>query len=47
MPLNRRQAIAISGTAFYDWSDPRNPRPRKLTEYVISTAEDMTGTSSL
>lgn len=35
---------AGSGKGFYDWSDPRNPRPRKLSEYIISTAEDMTDT---
>ena len=33
---------ASSGRGFYDWSDPRNPRPRKLTEYIIGTAEDLT-----
>jgi 3-hydroxybutyryl-CoA dehydrogenase len=33
---------AGSGKGFYDWSDPRNPRPRKLSEYTIGTAEDMT-----
>lgn len=33
---------AISGKGFYDWSDPRNPRPRDLSEYVIASAEDMT-----
>jgi 3-hydroxybutyryl-CoA dehydrogenase len=32
---------AGSGKGFYDWSDPRNPRPRKLSEYIIGTAEDM------
>ncbi len=32
---------ASSGRGFYDWSDPGNPRPRKLTEYIIATAEDM------
>jgi 3-hydroxybutyryl-CoA dehydrogenase len=33
---------AGSGKGFYDWSDPRNPRPRKLSEYIIGTAEAMT-----
>lgn len=33
---------ARSGKGFYDWSDPQNPRPRKLTKYIIGTAEDMT-----
>jgi 3-hydroxybutyryl-CoA dehydrogenase len=33
---------AGSGKGFYDWSDPRSPRPRKLAEYIIGTAEDMT-----
>jgi 3-hydroxybutyryl-CoA dehydrogenase len=35
---------AGSGKGFYDWSDPRSPRPRKLAEYIIGTAEDMTDT---
>ena len=34
---------ASSGKGFYDWSDPHNPRPRKLSEYIIATAEDITG----
>jgi 3-hydroxybutyryl-CoA dehydrogenase len=33
---------ASSGTGFYDWSDPRNPKARDLSQYVIGTAEDMT-----
>ena len=33
---------ARSGKGFYDWSDPRNPRPRKLAQYIIRNAEDMT-----
>ena len=33
---------AGSGKGFYDWSDPRNPRPRKLSKYIIKNAEDMT-----
>jgi 3-hydroxybutyryl-CoA dehydrogenase len=32
---------ASSGKGFYDWSDPRNPKARDLSEYVITTAEDM------
>jgi 3-hydroxybutyryl-CoA dehydrogenase len=35
---------ASSGKGFYDWRDPRNPRPRKLSKYIISAAEDMTDT---
>ncbi|MEE4263005.1 MAG: 3-hydroxyacyl-CoA dehydrogenase family protein [Desulfobacteraceae bacterium] len=34
---------ASSGKGFYDWSDPRRPRPRKLSRYIIDSAEDMTG----
>ncbi|MHC4225285.1 MAG: 3-hydroxyacyl-CoA dehydrogenase family protein, partial [Planctomycetota bacterium] len=34
---------ASSGKGFYDWSDPRNPRARDLSEYVIKTAEQTTG----
>jgi 3-hydroxybutyryl-CoA dehydrogenase len=33
---------ASSGKGFYDWSDPRNPKARDLSEYVIVSAEDMT-----
>lgn len=33
---------AVSGKGFYDWTDPRSPRPRELTEYIIKTAEDIT-----
>ena len=33
---------AGSGKGFYDWSDPRNPKARDLSDYVIGTAEDMT-----
>ncbi len=32
---------ASSGKGFYDWSDPRNPRPRDLSHYVVRAAEDM------
>ena len=32
---------ASSGQGFYDWSDPRNPKARDLSHYVISTAEDI------
>ena len=34
---------AGSGKGFYDWSDPRNPKARDLSQYVIRAAEDMTG----
>ncbi len=33
---------ASSGQGFYDWSDPRNPKARDLSHYVIGTAEDIT-----
>jgi len=33
---------ASTGKGFYDWSDPRNPKGRDLSEYVIGSAEDMT-----
>ncbi|MBT3219850.1 MAG: 3-hydroxyacyl-CoA dehydrogenase family protein [Proteobacteria bacterium] len=35
---------ASSGLGFYDWSDPRKPKARDLSEYVIGTAEDMLAT---
>ena len=40
--VNNKEFGAGSGKGFYDWSDPRNPRPRKLADYIISNAEDMT-----
>jgi len=40
--VKNKEFGAGSGKGFYDWSDPRNPRPRKLSEYIIGTAEDMT-----
>jgi 3-hydroxybutyryl-CoA dehydrogenase len=33
---------ASTGKGFYDWSDPRNPKARDLSHYVIGSAEDMT-----
>lgn len=33
---------ASSGKGFYDWSDPRKPKARDLSHYVIGSAEDMT-----
>ena len=33
---------ASSGKGFYDWSDPRNPKPRDLPQYVIGTVDDIT-----
>lgn len=32
---------AGSGKGFYDWSDPRNPKPRNLSHYVIRSADAM------
>lgn len=32
---------ASTGKGFYDWSDPRNPKGRDLSQYVVGTAEDM------
>ncbi len=31
-----------AGKGFYDWSNPREPKPRDLSEYVIKSADDMT-----
>jgi 3-hydroxybutyryl-CoA dehydrogenase len=33
---------ASSGKGFYDWSNPRHPRARKLSRHIIDSAEDMT-----
>ena len=41
--VKNKEFGAGSGKGFYDWSDPRNPRPRKLAQYIISNAENMTG----
>jgi 3-hydroxyacyl-CoA dehydrogenase len=32
---------ASSGKGFYDWSDPRNPKARDLSQYVIKTTDEM------
>ena len=32
---------ASSGKGFYDWSDPRNPKARDMSKYVIGTAENI------
>ena len=32
---------ASSGKGFYDWRDPRNPKPRDLSHYVIGSADTM------
>ncbi|MBW1789532.1 MAG: 3-hydroxyacyl-CoA dehydrogenase family protein [Deltaproteobacteria bacterium] len=32
---------ASSGKGFYDWSDPRNPKGRDLSHYVIGSTEDI------
>lgn len=34
---------ASTGKGFYDWSDPRNPKPRDLSHYRIGTVDDLTG----
>ena len=41
--VKNKEFGAGSGKGFYDWSDPRNPRPRKLAQYIITNAENMTG----
>ncbi|MBW2436189.1 MAG: hypothetical protein PVH74_13175 [Desulfobacterales bacterium] len=33
---------ASSGKGFYDWRDPCNPKTRKLAQYIMNTAEDLT-----
>ncbi|MGD2096946.1 MAG: 3-hydroxyacyl-CoA dehydrogenase family protein [Desulfobacterales bacterium] len=42
--VKNREFGASSGKGFYDWRDPHNPRPRKLADYIIKSAEDMTQT---
>ena len=32
---------ASTGKGFYDWIDPRNPKARDMSKYVIGTAEEM------
>jgi 3-hydroxyacyl-CoA dehydrogenase len=32
---------AICGKGFYDWSDPRNPKARDLSKYVVGPTDDM------
>ncbi|MBN2359597.1 MAG: 3-hydroxyacyl-CoA dehydrogenase family protein [Deltaproteobacteria bacterium] len=31
---------AQTGKGFYDWTDPRNPRPRDLSQYLLKTTDD-------
>jgi len=31
---------AQTGKGFYDWSDPRNPKPRDLSQYVLKSTDD-------
>jgi 3-hydroxybutyryl-CoA dehydrogenase len=33
---------ASSKKGFYDWTDPRNPKPRDLSACVVETVEDLT-----
>lgn len=33
-----------SGKGFYDWSDPRNPKARDLSQYIIGTVDNLLGT---
>lgn len=33
---------ASSGKGFYDWSDPKNPKPRDLSHYVVGNVDDFT-----
>jgi 3-hydroxybutyryl-CoA dehydrogenase len=40
--VKNREYGAQSGNGFYDWSDPRHPKARDLSHYVVATAEDMT-----
>lgn len=40
--VNNGELGASSGKGFYDWSDPRNPKPRDLSHYVISNMDQMT-----
>jgi len=32
---------AGSGKGFYGWSDPRHPRARDLSDYLVDSVEDM------
>jgi 3-hydroxyacyl-CoA dehydrogenase len=32
---------ANTGKGMYDWTDPRNPKPRDLSKYIVRTTEDM------
>ncbi len=31
----------MTGKGFYDWSDPRNPKPRDFGAYVVKSADDL------
>jgi hypothetical protein len=32
---------AGTGKGFYDWSNPGNPRPRRLEQYIINMADQL------
>ncbi|MBW2255400.1 MAG: 3-hydroxyacyl-CoA dehydrogenase family protein [Deltaproteobacteria bacterium] len=32
---------ASTGMGFYDWSEPRNPKPRDLSHYIVESADDI------
>jgi len=39
--VKNKEYGASSGKGFYDWSDPRNPKARDLSKYVVGTVEDV------
>ena len=40
--VTRGEVGVKSGKGFYDWSNPREPKPRDLSQYRIKTADDLT-----
>jgi 3-hydroxybutyryl-CoA dehydrogenase len=39
--VNAGENGASTGMGFYDWSEPRNPKPRDLSHYIVETADDI------
>lgn len=38
--VKRGELGASTGKGFYDWSEPRNPKPRDMSDYHIKSADD-------
>jgi 3-hydroxybutyryl-CoA dehydrogenase len=39
--VKNREYGSATGKGFYDWSDPRNPKPRDFSDWLVRSADDM------